>query len=351
MATYTRFSSDDVVITTEKVFTSTWTDNTNALTTAATDNFGAPGNIAVSDVLYSSPSGSLAFATSVYNGPATTTTNEVQYTISYGHKAGSGSLDYTSTDPGFSSARSIYGQYRSLIYGDENRNFTFNGYEPQDIYVININRARYKQSLRLGSLNLKLKGPTNLTDDSVTRSGSAVLTNIGRQFNVVSGSNGVMNGSNLSQANADSGSYGLFYPDAGIIILNPDALEKGGEITGLPTRDGNLASGPKDNINLLRAAIIDSDASSFELDSQENISSQFYFVRAKNKEFNYTTNASFIDANGNINFTSMVDNPVSYITTVGLYNDANELLAVAKLSQPITKDFTKEALIKVKLDY
>ena len=350
MATYTRFSSDDVVITTEKVFTSTWTNNTNALTTAATNNFGAPGNIAVSDVLYSSPSGSLAFATSVYNGPAATTTNEVQYTISYGHKAGSGSLDYTSTDPGFSSARSIYGQYRSLIYGDENRNFTFNGYEPQDIYVININRARYKQSLRLGSLNLKLK-TSNLTDDSVTRSGSAVLTNIGRQFNVVSGSNGVMNGSNLSQANADSGSYGLFYPDAGIIILNPDALQRGGEITSLPTRDGNLANGPRDNINLLRAAIIDAAAHSFELDSQENISSQFYFVRAKNKEFNYTTNASFIDANGNINLTSMVDNPVSYITTVGLYNDANELLAVAKLSQPITKDFTKEALIKVKLDY
>ena len=47
----------------------------------------------------------------------------------------------------------------------------------------------------------------------------------------------------------------------------------------------------------------------------------------------------------------MIDNPKSYITTVGLYNDSNELLAVAKLSQPITKDFTKEALIKVKLDY
>ena len=47
----------------------------------------------------------------------------------------------------------------------------------------------------------------------------------------------------------------------------------------------------------------------------------------------------------------MVDNPVVYITTIGLYNDANELLATAKLSQPITKDFTKEALIKVKLDY
>ena len=47
----------------------------------------------------------------------------------------------------------------------------------------------------------------------------------------------------------------------------------------------------------------------------------------------------------------MANNPKVYITTVGLYNDANELLAVAKLSQPLSKDFTKEALIRIKLDY
>ena len=47
----------------------------------------------------------------------------------------------------------------------------------------------------------------------------------------------------------------------------------------------------------------------------------------------------------------MIDNPRTYITTVGLYNDNNDLVAVAKLSQPVAKDFTKEALIRVKLDY
>ena len=44
-------------------------------------------------------------------------------------------------------------------------------------------------------------------------------------------------------------------------------------------------------------------------------------------------------------------NPKVFITTVGLYNDAFELVAIAKLSQPVAKDFTKEALIRVKLDY
>ena len=47
----------------------------------------------------------------------------------------------------------------------------------------------------------------------------------------------------------------------------------------------------------------------------------------------------------------MENNPKVYITTVGLYNDTNDLVAVAKLSQPIAKDFSKEALIRVKLDY
>ena len=193
---------------------------------------------------------------------------------------------------------------------------------------------------------------TQLTDDSITKSGSAVLTNIGRQFNIVSGSSGVMSGSALSQT--DSGSFGKFFPDAGLIILNADALKSQGCVGTIT--EGSDAN--NDNISVLLDALDNAGADSnlgsarsFEIDSEEKISSQFYFVRAKNKEFNYTTNPSFIDTNGNLNFTSMVDNPVVYITTIGLYNDANELLAVAKLSQPVTKDFTKEALIKVKLDY
>ncbi len=337
MATYTRFSSDDIVITTEKVFSSTWTGNTNAIQGGFPVGGGAAG----------SPTGSNAFRVQYAHVDGGT---DVNFTVSYGHREGSGSQPYNANDPGFSSTRSVYSQYRSLIYGDETRNFTFNGYEPQDIYVVNIARSRYKQALRAGSLNITLGADKVYTDDSVSRSGSAILTNIGRQFNIVSGSNGVMSGSNLSQT--DSGSFGLFYPDAGIAIFNPDALGDGNSITHA-TLVTNRAANTLSGLNLIQGLFetaLDNGAS-FILDTEEKISSQFYFVRAKNKEFNYTTNPSFIDANGNINKTSMVDNPVAYITTVGLYNDANELLAVAKLSQPVVKDFTKEALIKVKLDY
>jgi len=60
---------------------------------------------------------------------------------------------------------------------------------------------------------------------------------------------------------------------------------------------------------------------------------------------------SLLELNGNLIYTTLINNPQTYITTVGMYNDQNELLAVAKLSRPLVKDFTKEALIQVKLDY
>jgi len=339
MATFTRFSTDDVVITTEKVFTNTFSSNAlTAVYTASTQNVDINNDRTASGLFYKD----------VYDAAAASAGSEIQYAISYGNKAGSGSKSFTDADVGISATKTIYSQYRSLVYGDETRNFTFNGHEPRGIYVLNIERARYKQALRLGSLNLKIGNTLHLTDDSATSSGSAVLTNLGRQYNIVSGSSGVRLGDNLTQV-TDSGSYGLFYPDAGVIILNEDTLDATTADGGALLATAESSNANDENITKLYNAI--GTGASFELDTQEDISSQFYFVRAKNKDFNYSTNASYIDANGNLNFTSMIDNPVSYITTVGLYNDANELLAVAKMSQPITKDFTKEALIKVKLDY
>ena len=76
------------------------------------------------------------------------------------------------------------------------------------------------------------------------------------------------------------------------------------------------------------------------------------FVRARNAEFNYSENPSFISGStGDVLYSQFINSPQSYVTTVGFYNDTNDLVAVAKLSKPLTKDFTKEALIRVKLDF
>ena len=71
----------------------------------------------------------------------------------------------------------------------------------------------------------------------------------------------------------------------------------------------------------------------------------------KNADYNYTTNPSFITGSGELIYSNFINSPQTYPTTVGLYNDNNELLAVAKMSKPLTKDFTKEALVRVKLDW
>ena len=90
---------------------------------------------------------------------------------------------------------------------------------------------------------------------------------------------------------------------------------------------------------------------SFKLNSEETISSNFVFVRARNAEFNYSANPSNVTGSGELRHNVMVNNPQAYATSVGLYNDNNDLLATAKLSRPLLKDFTKEALVRIKLDF
>jgi hypothetical protein len=344
MSTFNRYKNADVVINTDKIVTSTWSDNTNNLQDIYSSSVQA-------DQTDTNSQGN--FFINAYHMPTSSVSSSVQFAVAYGHRKGSGSKDFTNDTGsfGYSPSQCVYNQVRQLVYGDETQNFTFGTHTPDDIYVINVERARYKQNLKPGSLNLHLgknalgaAGVVKLTDDSVTSTGSAILTNIGRQYNIVSGADGVVSGSTIKQRGASS-SYGLFYPDAGLIVLNPANC---GEI--LSPMVPNVTANTNGNNQTKLFQAIDS-ASHFIVDSEERVTSQYYFTRVKNFEFNYTTNPSFIDNNGSLNFTTMIDMPRVYITTVGLYNDNGDLLAVAKMSQPVAKDFTKESLIRVKLDY
>lgn len=347
MATFTFFENGDTVDSIDRVYTSAWSNSVNDL--GSIDGFYSSSTQYVTTTSTSSG----AFYMEIYDkNPDSDTTAEVQFSVAYGHRKGSGSLDFSTGNgaSGFSAAKSIYNQYRNLVFGgDETQNFSFDGYVPDDIYVININRARYKNALRMGNLNLGINS-LRLTDDSVTTSGSAnaIRAGVGREFNLVSGSNGVRLGTTTTSV-TDSGSYGYVYPDAGFIILNADALDAATGDGGANLQTDTTPNNDSRNPVLFQNALSTGDL--FELDAQEDIASKFYFIRVKNTEFNYTTNDSFTQDDGTLSFDSMIDNPQTYITTVGLYNDNQDLLAVAKLSQPLPKDFTKEALIKVKLDY
>ena len=354
MSTIIRYNSEDIVLDTKRISTSTWADNNNNLGTAFTSSLQADQSLASSQG---------NFFIDIYNMHTGSISSSKEYSIAYGHKHGSGSEDFTNDTGSFglSATRVNYHHYRQLVFGDELQEFTFDDHTPEDIWVINIERKNYKQNLKTGTLNLFIgsnDGGTSiiqLTDDSITKTGSAVLTMAGRQYNLVSGSSGQMAFNTLKSSigNEKSGSYGYFYPDAGFIVLNPDALAQtlGGTS---PNNLFNLQSNKTSNANGFNIQKLHNCikyAANFICDSEEKVTSQYYFTRVKNSEFNYTTNPSFIDEQGNIRFDSMADQPTVFITTVGLYSDGGDLLAVAKLSKPLAKDFTKESLIKVKIDY
>ena len=360
---YKRFNDNDVVtIASQELVTSTWTGNTNNLQVAHTASFQADFQTATS---------SGHFFLDIYNEHTSSTTEETQYSVAFGHSAGSGSPDFTNDTGSFglSAARVIYNQYRQLHFNDDTQNFTFGTHTPDDIWVININRARYKQKLTLGSLNLHISGntqglpdspaeavKTELTDDSVTNEALGNSVSLGPYYSIVSGSDGVvLSGTTATTQVGGSSSYGHFYPEAGLIIINGDAFATSSG-TGNLTSDMDIGSASMEGnsyTDLMQRKMFNaiSSAGYFIIDSTEEINSEFYFCRARNDQFNYTNNESFVDNNKNIFHESMKLNPKVFITTVGLYNDAYELLAIAKLSQPVAKDFTKEALVRVKLDY
>jgi hypothetical protein len=245
----------------------------------------------------------------------------------------------------------MYGQYRALILEDENASFVFgkgnNVITGSNFWILSIERARYKQSLFPGSLNLQISGSggiINLTDDSQD---NPVNTFIGssRVFQLISGSNGTAGTLANSGYVANSGSYGLVFPDLGTIMLNPYALSQSIQVS--PSRSNN-----SDGLNNQRLYNAINLGNSFSLNSEETITSDYVFVRARNSEFNYSENPSFISGStGEVIYDNFINAPQVYLTTVGMYNDSNELLAVAKMSRPLLKDFTKEALVRVKLDF
>ena len=335
---FKRFDPEDFVVSSDSITSTLWSTGAPTLTEFYTSSVQAAGS-----------SGN--YYLSVYQTESILSTAQVQFDIAYADSIGSGSALYNIAVPENSYTKTIYGQYRSLILEDENASFTFgtgnNVTTGSFFWVLSIERANYKQSLFPGSLNLQLSGPggtINLTDDSQDNPVSIFLGST-RVYQLISGSNGTAGNLSGNGYVTNSGSYGLVFPDLGTILLNPYALSQSIEV--FPSRSNN-----SDGLNTQRLFNSISGAASFALNSQETITSDYVFVRARNSEFNYSENPSFISGStGEVIYSNFINAPQVYITTVGMYNDSNDLLAVAKMSRPLLKDFTKEALVRVKLDF
>lgn len=330
---YKRLDPEDFLVSIDSITSTVWSGNTPTLIT-----FFTSSTTSTNDTYYKN----------VYKDSSRT---DVEFAISYGDKIGSGSTNFNNLVPYITPTRTVYGQFRNLIYGDENTEFNFGGTDSETFWAITVDRARYKEKLLPGTFNLSISGSSGdgliyLTDNSGMVATDTYL-DCGRVYQIISGSNGTSYNGGTGYSTS-SGSYGLFLPDISTIILNPLAVSSSINVT--PNRTLNSDGS---NLSLIFNSINNpGGAAYFKLNSEETLTSDYVFVRARNSELNYSENPSFISGStGDVLYASFINSPQSYVTTVGLYNDTNELLAVAKLSKPLVKDFTKETLLRVKLDF
>ena len=353
--TYTKFDAVNDVISnqTETVTAGLWSDNVASLETFFTGS--------------TQTTSQRRYYVDVYHKATTETGSAVQFSLAFGHALGSGSDSQGQLND--SPSKAIYSQYRQLLLSPTDTRFTTAGSGSTDyIYVVNFKRNRLKERLDAGNFELPLRvisgsRPTNATG-SVAVSGSRIVTLIddssissatvgdsGKVYNIVSGSinGGVFNPSAPVY-------YGLAYPDYGTLILDGKMLD---QQLNFQTNTGSSSEGNNHfalfhsiSGSAMLSASVSSDPYGFLARNSEKVTSTHYFVRVKNAEYNFSNNPSYVTGSvGQIAQSTFIGDPKTYITTVGLYNDSQELLAVAKLSRPLLKSFQREALIRVKLDY
>ena len=352
--TYSRFNTSEDVVNQQKelVTAGLWSGGTGTLTTFFTSSVQTVSQKRhYIDVLNAAPD---------------VETRATQFALAFGHAEGSGSSKLGTLES--PSSQAVYSQYKQLLLNKTSNRFVTAGSGSTDyIYAVNIERARQKENIDFGNWEIPLQ---NVTAHSSNASGSVTVgtsritliddssiipggttTESGVVYNIVSGSidNGVHNSTNPIY-------YGLFYPLHGVMILDGKMLDQQlGFQTNLSASNSATAEG--NNHFLLFNSISGSAAAAggnvgFEARNEQEITSTHYFVRVKNGSFNFSNNPSFVTGSaGDLKNSSFVGNPKSYITTVGLYNDSNQLLAVAKLSKPLLKSFSREALLRVKLDF
>ena len=296
----------------------------------------------------------------VYNLAPNTSSAEVQFSIAYGDYNGYGSPTFDQSDDSYRQSLAVYNQFANVLLAPGDNLFTvYSGstgtYDLQNFYVINVNRARYKERLDPGNISLTLSNGSKvvtLIDDSGGTDEN--VTTAGRVYNLVSGSLNIgsaVTASINTYTSSNNQGWGLFYPDMGVIILNPNALSASFGPAYAPASASVMdtyhnTTGSIAILNLLK------NGADFQARRTENVSTSHYFVRANNREFNFSNNPTFVTGSvGAFAVPTFEKDPHVYITTVGLYDDSNELLAVAKTSKPIEKSFDKEVAIKVKLDF
>jgi len=346
--------------------------------------FGTTGSLYLSQSQFTTssayntaPTGSSAF--DVKNGQYYLNVqynSETYFALAYGDYANSGSSEFDDPDNATTvltnETKVIYSEYKNTLLQPSDDLFSFASgsattpVDGQQIFVMNFSSDKIKDQLDPGQIQINLNGTSgqfSFIDDS------QVINKQQSVYNLISGS--VVNGvptPYLSNGSPVYAGVGLFYPSQGVVIFN---AEKTNDIVGFYRSsdiDSRLSNASTyDNTNSYDKywrlwfrsfyKAIKSSTKTMAARRSEFVPSTNYFVRVKNKEFNYTNNPTFVSdgtdgkTKGTIIYQDLINNPRTYITSVGLYNANNELVAIGKISRPIQKSFDSELLIKVRLDF
>tara|TARA_Y100000034_G_scaffold66657_1_gene80444 strand:- start:66 stop:1115 length:1050 start_codon:yes stop_codon:yes gene_type:complete len=291
------------------------------------------------------------------------------FSCTYGHIAGSGSSEQSTNIEGTTQA--VYKQFYNLteISSEKLRDETgwiMNNITQSDAYIIAAERLQMKDRLNPGTWTITLSGSTtmasgsslSLTDDSKTTDPLSPGSPFGEVYSIVQGSAG-----SVTTA-ASTTTYGLFYPDAGLFVLSGTQMSAslpgsgsnthtqmagGSRILGNGLAPDTRVNSAADNAWKITRAL---QLGSVTLRSEEKQYIYDYFCRAKANEYNYSNNITFWSGSTyEIRHSDMVTNPQTYISEVGLYDNQYNLVAIGRLSSPINKNFSSEAIVKVRLTY
>jgi hypothetical protein len=209
-----------------------------------------------------------------------------------------------------------------------------------------------------GARNTGNMGLIYLTDDSANDNPTSTIA--GDRYNIVSGSAGTISGSGAAHR-----TYGFFYPDQGILVFSQKELSgsiqgKGSDkadtvVLGDATHTGFVVStdtNANEKTALRFVNCLKPVGAKLQFRDEEDQISQQYFCRLPAGGMNFSNNPTFVSGSDNeIRNKSMWDNPTVYVTSVQLYNNNGDCVAVGNLSTPLKKNFSSEATIKVKLTY
>lgn len=231
----------------------------------------------------------------------------------------------------------IYREMASVLLGDPDATFTVNNAAQTECFFIMIKRNLMKDEIKKGSVSFVLNQGTSQTTASDDGAVTSFKQTVGGDFAPLKFSG---TGSEVGQ---------VWY-QAGVVVI-PDGLG----YPGFPSWSGTvnlLQAQPSSSINQLVDGLR-RHVEKFSFHNQTNLYSTVYFCRATNQDFNYSSNPTFVDGNKRIRVTSgsNILQTRTYITTIGLYDPNDNLLAVAKVNKPITKSPDNEAVFRIRLDF